>query len=351
MPVPIPALRFSSLRCLLAMAYLLVPSSVLAHSGDLIQGRVTPNLTEVGNWFVWEVHPSIGIGTVVLALAYRWATTRWRLQRDRAEPVASREQQRLYYGGLVVMYLSLDGPLHHLADELLFSAHMLQHMVLQLVWAPMLVLGVPPWLWRALAALPGAGPFSRQVTRPWTGLLIFQAALWGWHLPWMYNLALQVHAWHIVEHLCFMVSAVIFWFIVLAPLPELCRSLPKRMAFIFLNMTAMKTLGLMLTMSSGLIYVFYATAPRALGLDVMSDQQVGGMIMWMPGGGLMWFGVARLFWLWVNRGTPARGLTGIAAIDDARRGQLSADARLQATTTSPDLVPDDQPGAYPVVKV
>lgn len=329
---------------------LLWSGDALAHSGDLIEGRVTPNLTPIGHWFVWEVHESIVIGTIALAIGYRWATTRWRVQRGLGEPAATTGQHLYFYGGLAIMYLSLDGPLHHLADELLFSAHMLQHMILQLVWAPLLVLGVPVWLWRALAQLPGAGPFSRWATRPWTGFVIFQAAMWVWHWPALYNMALRIHAWHIVEHLCFMASAVIFWFIVIAPLPELSRSLPKRMAFIFLNMTVMKTLGLMLSMSSVLIYTFYATAPRALGIDVMSDQQVGGMIMWMPGGGLMWFGVGRLFWLWVNRGTPQRGLTGIKAIDDARRARLQAVARDQPETTAPELVPDDQPGAFPTAQ-
>ncbi len=313
-----------------------------AHPGNLIQGRVTPNLTPVGQWFVWDFHESIVIGTALLAVAYGWALRRWFPRRGLKGVAATGTQQACYYGGLVVMYLSLDGPLHHLADELLFSAHMLQHMLLQLVWAPLFVLGIPAWLWQALYELPGAGRFGRTLASPWPAFWAFQAAMWVWHLPRLYNLALEVHAWHIVEHLCFMATAVVFWFVVIAPLPQLARSLPKRMAFIFLNMTAMKTLGLILTMSSLIIYPFYISAPRVFGIDVLSDQQVGGMIMWMPGGGLMWFGVGRVFWLWVNRATPRRGLTGIAHLDQARRAISGvADTDLDA----PDLAPDDQPTA------
>ncbi len=327
---------------LAAAVWLLALASVaFAHPGNLIQGRVTPNLTPVGQWFVWDFHESIAIGTAVLAAAYAWALRRWHPKLGLPGIAATGAQKGCYYGGLAVMYLSLDGPLHHLADELLFSAHMLQHMLLQLVWAPLLILGVPAWLWQALYELPGADRFARFISRPWPAFWAFQAAMWTWHLPRLYNLALEVHAWHIVEHLCFMVTAVVFWFVVIAPLPHLARSLPKRMAFIFLNMTAMKTLGLILTMSSVIIYPFYISAPRVFGIDVLSDQQVGGMIMWMPGGGLMWFGVGRVFWLWVNRATPARGLTGIAHLDRARHAALGTAS--PADTTAPDLAPDDQP--------
>ncbi|MSQ82836.1 MAG: cytochrome c oxidase assembly protein [Myxococcales bacterium] len=319
-------------------------TSAWAHPGNLIAGRTTTALTAIGDWFIWDIHESIIIGTLSLAAAYSWALLRWHRRLGLSGEAASRSQKVYFFGSLALMYLSLDGPLHHLADELLFSAHMLQHMVLQLMWAPLLVLGVPKWLWQALYDLRGAGAFARFVTRPWPALLLFQAAMWGWHFPQLYNLALEVHAWHIVEHLCFMVTAVIFWFVVVAPLPHLARSLPKRLVFIGLNMTAMKTLGLILTMSSELIYTFYATAPRVLGIDVMSDQQVGGMIMWMPGGGLMWFGVGRVFWLWVNKGTPQRGLTGIAHLDRKRAAQLGISEATISAGDQPGLAPDDQPG-------
>lgn len=313
-----------------------------AHSGNLIQSRSSPEFSADGNWFFWDVHESIVIGVLALAGAYWWATTRWHRRRGETAVAADPWQKRCYYGGLVLLYLSLDGPLHHLADELLFSAHMLQHMLLQLVWAPLFVLGIPKWLWQALFELPGAAPFARLVSRPWVAFWAFQFAMWTWHFPRFYNLALQVHAWHIVEHLCFMATAVVFWFVVVAPLPQLQRSLAKRLVFIALNMTGMKTLGLILTMYSTLIYAFYASAPRVFGIDVMSDQQVGGMIMWMPGGGLMWFGVGRVFWLWVNKATPPRGMTGIASIDAAR-----ARASGLATQSAADaaLAADDQPSA------
>jgi len=321
-----------------------VPTCARAHPGSLIQARGAPNLTAAGDWFVWDFHESILVGTLALAAAWLWATGPWRQRRGRGEPAPTPTERWCTLGGLFVLYFSLDGPLHHLSDELLFSAHMLQHMLLQLVWAPLFVLGVPAWLWRAIAELPGAGALSRWLTRPWIGCGLFQAAMWLWHWPPLYDLALQDHRWHIVEHLCFMVTAVVFWFIVVAPIKALARSLAKRMVFIALNMTVMKALGLILSLSSGVIYSFYLSAPRTFGLDPLSDQQVGGMIMWMPGGGLMWLGLGRVFWLWVHRGTPARGLTGVASIDRARAARAS-DPEVAAATLVAELSPDDQPGA------
>jgi cytochrome c oxidase assembly factor CtaG len=112
-------------------------------------------------------------------------------------------------------------------------------------------------------------------------------------------------------------------------------------------MLGMKTLGLIISLWNSVIYDFYARQPRAWGLDVMSDQQTGGMLMWMPGGGLMWFGMGRVFWQWVHKGTPKKGLTGIASIDQARAARLKAAPPVEGDprVTGTELLPDDQPGA------
>lgn len=319
----------------------------LAHPGNLIQGRANLELVSGWDWLVWEVHESIVIGVVAFGAWYAWAIGPRRRSAGLSEKPAESWQIQLFYGSLVVLYLSLDGPLHHLADELLFSAHMLQHMLLQLVWAPLMILAIPEWLWRDLHHLPGMKQFAAFVTRPLVAFLLFNGATWGWHIPAAYNLALEYHPAHIVEHLTFMATSVVFWFVAIAPLPELRLSYPRRMLFIFTNMFGMKTLGLIISLWNTVIYDYYARQPRAWGLDVMSDQQTGGMLMWMPGGGLMWFGLGRVFWQWVHKGTPQKGMTGIASIDNARAGKLKGvlatggDPRI----TGSELMADDQSNA------
>lgn len=341
----------SSLTQPLLMAFvalgLLIALPAWAHPGNLIQGRANVDLVAGWDWLVWDFHESLLIGCIAFGAWYGWAIGPWRRKAGLSEKPVDTWRIQLFYGSLVLLYLSLDGPLHHLADELLFSAHMVQHVLMQLVWAPLMILSIPEWLWRALHELPGMKRFAAFVTRPLVAFLMFNGAMWGWHIPAAYNFALEVHWAHIVEHLCFLVTAVVFWFVVIAPLPELRLSYPRRMLFVFTNMFGMKTLGLIISLWNSVIYEFYARQPRAWGLDVMSDQQTGGMLMWMPGGGLMWFGMGRVFWQWVHKGTPKKGLTGIASIDQARAARLKAAPPVEGDprVTGTELLPDDQPGA------
>lgn len=319
--------RFASLRtwwalltALLGFAALL-PTAAWAHPSGLPELRARASVTFDNSdiWLVWDFHESIVIGIAVMIAAYAWAVTKGRVRYGWSSVPASRSQIQLFATSVVLLYLSLDGPLHHLADELLFCAHMLQHMLLQLIWAPILVLAIPEWLWRALYNLPGCKRFADFVTKPWMAFWLFNGVIVGWHIPWMYNLALTTHEFHILQHLMFMSTAVILWFVVIGPLPELRASYPRRMVFVVVNMFAMKALGLSLSMAEDIWYTFYASQPRAWGIDVMTDQQLGGLLMWMPGGGLLWFGLGKVFWQWVRQGTPDKGLTGVASIDAKRK--------------------------------
>ena len=98
----------------------------------------------------------------------------------------------------VLLWFMLDGPLHHLADELLFSAHMVQHLALQLVWAPMFVFGLQPFIVRRLLPVGPLRRLAHQITRPTSAFFIYNGMILLWHLPALYNLALFSHEWHIV---------------------------------------------------------------------------------------------------------------------------------------------------------
>jgi putative membrane protein len=325
------------LRTILALFALLIPATGLAHPSGLpqLRERAVTIWGGIDAALVWDFHESIVIGVLALALLYGLAITRWRTRLGGPDATVESWRVWLYYGNCLLLYLTLDGVLHHLADELFFSAHMLQHMVLQLLWAPFLVLAVPPWLWRALAKpMPR---LARFLTRPMVAFLAFNGVMWGWHWPACYETALRIHAWHIVQHLTFMSSAVMLWFVLIAPLDELRASYARRMVFILSNMLAMKALGLTLALSEHVLYPFYQERVRILGFDPLSDQQLGAMLMWMPGGGFLWFGMARIWWQWVRTGTPDKGLTGIPALDAARarrRGETPARTATAGTTTA-----------------
>ena len=319
------ALLSPGLALLLPGLALLFPGLALAHPSGLpaLKERADFVIDNAHSWLLWDVHESLVIGTLLAVVAFTWAIGPGRIRWGWSAVPATPRQRGLFYGTMALMYLTLDGPLHHLADELLFSAHMQQHMILQLVWAPLIVIAVPPWLWRALLRPRPVLVLARVFSRPMTAFLTYNAIVFGWHIPPLYNLALTTHAWHIVQHLMFMSSAVLMWWVMIAPLPEFRATYARRMVFVLANMLAMKVLGLIISLSDEVLYTFYLAQPRAWGLDALGDQQLGGMLMWLPGGGLLWAGLGRVWWQWVKSGTPDKGKTGVAAIDAARAARAA----------------------------
>jgi len=241
----------------------------------------------------FSVHPSTVIGIIGLAALY-----------ERGARIASpRPAQRFaYHTGLVVMFLSLNGPLHDLSDTYLFAAHMVQHLMLALVVAPLMVMGTPGGMLRPILRLPGVGPVARWITAPTRCFAIFNVVLAAWHLPPLYNYALAHHPVHIVQHLMFLVASVLMWWPVLSPMPELPRlSYPGQMLYLFLMSIPMAIVAVYISYADGLLYPLYASAPRIWGITPMTDQLIGGLIMWIPGGLYFYTVISVVFFRWQQR--------------------------------------------------
>jgi len=194
--------------------------------------------------------------------------------------------------GWLALVVALVSPLHALG-EALFSAHMVQHELLMTIAAPLLVLGRP--LVPALFALPAASrrgasswtqrPWVRalwgRITRPGTAWLLHAIAIWGWHAPGLYDATLANDFIHTLQHVSFLGTALLFWWTVLHPSWS-----GRGMALLSLFTTMLHTgaLGAILTVSATVWNPAYATSTRAWGLTPLEDQQLGGLIMWIPGG-------------------------------------------------------------------
>jgi putative membrane protein len=195
----------------------------------------------------------------------------------------SRLRQLAFYMGTLTVLIALASPLDELGDNYLFSAHMIQHMLLILVAPPLWLLGTPDWLIERLVA-PG---WPRQVldrlTRPAMSGLIFVGTLWVWHLPNLYDLALEHEGVHILEHELFMAAAVIGWWPVLGPahwpqrLPK-----PARAIYLLALMFPCALLAAVITFANRVLYPFYGHAAQVWGLTPLADQQLGGVLMWVP---------------------------------------------------------------------
>ena len=245
----------------------------------------------------FTVHPSTVIGIVGLAALYEGGA------RVAAASGAPRPAQRFYfYTALVALFLSLNGWIHDLSDSYLFSAHMLQHLVLALVVAPLLIMGTTSGMLRPLLALPGVAPLARWLTAPTHCFAIFNVVVAAWHLPPMYNYALAHHPVHIIQHLMFIAASVLMWWPILSPVPELPRlSYPGQMLYLFLMSIPMAVISVYIAYADSILYPLYASAPRVWGISPMNDQMIGGLIMWIPGGLFFYTIISIVFFRWQQR--------------------------------------------------
>lgn len=250
------------------------------------------------NWLSWSIHPSTVIGLAVLAAIYLW-----RAKQSDAEQPLSVARKISFFSSLLVIFGSLNGPIHDLSDTYLFSAHMVQHLLLTMLMPPLMIYGVPGWMLRPLLRNRIVGAIARRITRPVTCFVIFNLVIAVWHLPVFYNAAMDNHSIHILEHLMFMAAAVLMWWPVTSQLPELPRlSYPGQMLYCFLMILPMSIIAIYISMADQVLYPAYASAPRISSLSPLDDQLLGGLIMWVPGGVIFMIIMTVVFFKWAARG-------------------------------------------------
>jgi putative membrane protein len=257
----------------------------------------------------WTIHPSTVIGLTALGWLY------FHRARAREGTGPSTGQRVAFVSGLVLLFLILNGPLHDLSDFYLFSGHMVQHLIMELIVPPLLIAGTPGWMLRPALDWPVVGWLARRISTAGMAFAIFNITLSVWHIPALYNLALLHHNVHILQHLTFLVASVLMWWPFMSPLPELPRlSYPGQMLYCFLMTLPMSVVAVYITMADTVLYPLYASSPRLWGISPKMDQQIGGLIMWIPGG-LFFYGIMSVvFFRWQRQG---RGGDGVAAAQGA----------------------------------
>ena len=241
---------------------------------------MTPSSIPPVSWS--SIHGEVVLGVGLLAVLYAWS---WRAHGTRPH-IGMVTRLGL---GLLALLGALNGPLHDLSDWYLFSAHMVQHLILTLVVPPLLLTGTPAWmadaLLRPLLARPATAVVVRTLTRPLPAFAAYAVALIGWHLPAPYNAALEIHGWHVVEHLVLLVTATLGWWPILSP-SALVPPLPyaAQLLYLFVFGMPMTVVAAMVTAAERVLYPFYEAAPRITDLSALADQRLGGVIMWVPSG-------------------------------------------------------------------
>src|SRR4051812_41078064 len=245
----------------------------------------------------FTVHWSTVIGLVTLAAVYEWRA------RTTADAAPRHGQRTAFHAGLAVIFFALNGWLHDLSDYYLFSAHMVQHLLLTILVPPLLIAGTPGGMLRPALRSPAVARIARALTNPKLCFAAFNLVLAGWHLPPLYNTAMAHHGVHIVQHLMFMTPSVLLWWPILSPLPELPRlSYPMQMLYLFLTTIPMSIVAVYITYGGTLLYPAYAAAPRIVRLSPLDDQLLGGLIMWIPGGLVFFAVITVIFFRWQSHG-------------------------------------------------
>ena len=253
-------------------------------SAHPVESQVTPATV----WQTWTFEPGVVVMLVGLAVAYAIGASRLRRAPGGAAVLGVREIAAFAAGWLATA-AALVSPIDA-AGSALFSAHMVQHELLMIVAAPLLVAGTPPatLVWIAPATLRRLSPITRLVERAIAVLsaatvawALHAAAIIIWHVPVLFDAAVHNDAVHALQHASFFGTALIFWW-------GLLRGRGQRAAYgisvlsVFTTAVYTSAIGALLSVAPTAWYSPYAESPHAWGLSPLEDQQLGGLIMWVP---------------------------------------------------------------------
>lgn len=257
----------------------------------------------------WTLDPLVIGSLLVSGCAY--GVGAWRLARHAGRFAVVRPWQLACFGaGWLAVVVSLLSPLDAFSD-VSFAAHMTQHELLMLVAAPFLILGRPlaVMLWAlspAARARVGRGLRQHPWRRLWhiasdpvVALLVHALAIWVWHVPGWFEAALEHEAIHALQHLSFFLSAALFWW---ALIHGRYGRVGYGVSVMFVFATALHTsvLGALLSLGQTLWYPESAERARVLGVEPLDDQQLAGLLMWVPSGVIFALLGLALFSAWLG---------------------------------------------------
>ncbi|HEV8203322.1 MAG TPA: cytochrome c oxidase assembly protein [Pyrinomonadaceae bacterium] len=270
------------------------------------------------NWHdlvrAWSFEPLVVVSLIISAVLFIVGLRRCKSLRT--------WEAFCFAGGWLALFVALVSPLHAWG-RVLFSAHMTQHEVLMLVAAPLLVLGRPlvVFLWalplnwsRRIGNLGKISSINRLwqvITIPFVAWIVHAIALWSWHIPILFEAVQRNEAIHTAQHLSFFISALLFWWALIHG-PQGAMGYGAAVLYLFTTSVHSGVLGALLTVARSVWYPSYAGLTTSWGLTPLEDQQLGGLIMWIPAGLVYLIAGLALFAGWL-RETDLR---------DARRERL-----------------------------
>lgn len=279
----------------LALLWLMIAGPAAAH-GDEAHGAGLP----------WTFDPWVVVPLATLALAYGTGMAKL-ARRRRRPPLPARDV--MFWTGLATLAGALLSPLHWLGEHL-FSFHMVEHEIVMAVSAPLIVLARPmgTLMWglpanvRRVAATYSASPplraIWRRATVSATATIVHGAAIWAWHVPALFDAAVTNLVLHRLQHATFFASALLFWWAII------WRTERGQAAWhLFATMVHTSLLGALMALTPRVLYIAQTRTALDWGLTPLEDQQLAGMIMWVPAGTVYAGAAMVMLALWIRGST------------------------------------------------
>lgn len=240
------------------------------------------------------MHLSVIVGVLVLAAAYVWVAA---ALRRRILP----RQALAFAAALATIVIALNGPIDALADDRLFTAHMLQHLLLTMVMPPLLLFGIPEWMFAWALRWHAARLLGQLLTNPLIAFSVYNGFLAVVHAPVVFESMVRNETMHVAIHVGMMVTGTIMWWPLMSPVEGLPRlSYPAQLLYLFVLMVPMAAISAPITLAQGVIYPWYAEGPHPFGLPALSDQILGGLLMWVGAGTYLLCVATLIFFRWAR---------------------------------------------------
>jgi putative membrane protein len=237
----------------------------------------------------FQANPEVYLLVVFLISAYVYVI---RVIGPRAVPagetVVTRSNVLCFTGAMMLLFAASTWPIHQIAEDYLYSAHMLQHMMLSYFMPPLVLLATPTWLMRLLVGTGGTWRVVTFMTKPVVAAVVFNVVVMVTHIPPVVNASVQSAPLHYSLHLALVLTALLMWMPVVGPFHELRISDAAKPIYLFLQSVVPTVPAGWLTFAEGVVYKHYNQPVRIWNLSVTDDQQLAGAIMKVGGSIFLW---------------------------------------------------------------
>jgi putative membrane protein len=266
----------------------------------------------------WRFQPNLEVYVLVAFLVGAYVYT-VRVIGPAAVPpgraVVTRREVGCFIGAMVLLFTASTWPIHQIGEQYLYSAHMLQHMMLSYFMPPLILLATPEWFLRTLIGNGRINSLLRVMTKPLVAGLVFNAAVVITHIPIVVNTSVGSAAVHYSLHLGLVLAALLMWMPVVGPFPELHIGQMGKIMYLFAQSVVPTIPAAWLTFAEGVVYTHYDQPVRVWGMTIGEDQQVAGAIMKLGGTVFLWTIIVVIYFSrfardWKREATYRRGVDG-----------------------------------------